>query len=113
MNELAHCLEPGKRVEVDNGYIGHTNKVKCPNNNCNPMENLAIQAPVRSQHETLNGRLKNWGILGQVYRHNIAVHGTVLRMRCDHPACHLQRITTLQGGIRGLVGGGKQARHQG
>ena len=77
-NELAHCLEPGERVEADNGYVGHADKIKCPNNDCNPTENLAMQARVRSWHETFNGRLKNWGILEQVYRHDITAHGTVL-----------------------------------
>jgi hypothetical protein len=37
-----------------------------------------MQSAVRSCHETLNGHLKNWGILEKkVYRHNITVHGTV------------------------------------
>ena len=38
-----------------------------------------MQACVRSCHETFNGRLKNWGILQQVFRHDIALHGTVVR----------------------------------
>jgi len=45
----------------------------------NPVENLAMQARVRSRHETLNGRLKNWGILQQVFRHDISLHGSVFR----------------------------------
>ena len=69
-NELSHLLEPGERVEADNGYAGHAAKIKCLNNDCNPEENLTIQARVRSQHETFNGCLKFWGILGQVYRHD-------------------------------------------
>jgi hypothetical protein len=77
MNELAHCLEPGERVKADNGYVGHADKIKCPNNNCNPEENLLMEARVRSQHETFNARLKFWGILGQVYRHDILKHGSV------------------------------------
>jgi hypothetical protein len=36
-----------------------------------------VQARVRSWHETLNRRLKNWGILAQAYCHNIVAHGTV------------------------------------
>ena len=76
-NELAHLLEPGERVEADNGYVGHPDKIKCPNNDCNPIENLGMQARVRSRHETFNGRLKFWGILGQVYRHDIRQHGSV------------------------------------
>jgi hypothetical protein len=55
---LHHYLEPGERMEVDNGYVGHADKIKCPDNTCNPEENLAMQACVRSWHETLNGQLK-------------------------------------------------------
>ncbi len=36
-----------------------------------------MQGTARSRHETLNGRLKNWGILEKVHRHDITVHGTV------------------------------------
>ncbi len=56
---LCHYLEPGKRVEVDNGYVGHLNKIKCIENTCNAKENFAMQAFIRSWHETLNGQLKN------------------------------------------------------
>jgi hypothetical protein len=80
LNELAHCLEPGERVEADNGYVGHKDKNKCPNNDSNPEENLTMQARVRSRHETFNARLKFWGILRQVYRHDITQHGNVLNV---------------------------------
>jgi hypothetical protein len=71
--------EPGERVEADEGYTGHPDKVKCPANPGNPPENLAMQGRVRSRHETLNGQLSNWGILRQVYRHDILRHGDVFR----------------------------------
>jgi len=71
-NVLYNLLEPGERVEADNGYVGRTDKVKCPNNDCNPPKNLGMQGKARSRHETFNGRLKNWG-----YQHDITVHGTV------------------------------------
>jgi len=76
-NCLASFLDPNERVEADNGYRGHEDKIKCPNNPSNHPENLAMQARVRSRHETFNGRLKNWGILSQVFRHDISLHGTV------------------------------------
>jgi hypothetical protein len=82
MNELAHCLEPGERVEADNGYVGHADKIKCPNNDCNPEENLAMQGRVRSRHETFNARLKFWGILGQRYRHDILKYGSIFYACC-------------------------------
>jgi hypothetical protein len=75
---LQYCLKPGKRVKADNGYVGHTDKIKCPDNTCNPVENLAMQGRARSCQEMLNGWLKNWGILVKVYRHDITAHGTVI-----------------------------------
>ena len=58
---LSHFLEPGESVEADNGYQGHADKIKCPQNNANPPDNLEMKGRVRASHETLNGRLKNWG----------------------------------------------------
>jgi hypothetical protein len=76
---LAHFLEPYERVEADDGYRGHADKVKCPKNDVNPVENLKMQGRVRAHHETLKGRLKNWGIISQVFRHDIRRHGNVFR----------------------------------
>jgi hypothetical protein len=77
LNTLAGHLLPGKHVEADNGYVGHPDEIKCPNNDCNPERNLAMQSAARSHHETFNSRLKNWGILERTYRHDIKLHGTV------------------------------------
>ncbi len=74
---LSRCLELGERVEANNGYMGHADKINCPNNNCNLVENLGMQGTARSCHKRLHGRLKNWGILEKVYRHDITVHGTI------------------------------------
>jgi hypothetical protein len=65
------------RVEADDGYRGHADKVKCTKNNVNPIENLKMQGHVRAHHETLNGHLKNWGILPHVIHHGIWHHGDV------------------------------------
>jgi len=75
---LRHFLEPGERVEPDKGYRGHMDKVKGPGNDLTT-KNSKMQGRVRAPHETLNGRLKNWGILSQVFRHFILWHGMVLR----------------------------------
>jgi hypothetical protein len=77
LNSLSGHLLPGKRVEADNGYVGHPDKIKCPNNDSNPKRNLGMQSAARSCHETFNGRLKNWGILERTYRHDIGLHGMV------------------------------------
>ena len=76
---LCNFLEPGKRVEADKGYAGHADKIVCPTNAGNPPELKEMQGRVRVRHETLNGRLKNWGILSQVFRHHITLHGTAFR----------------------------------
>jgi hypothetical protein len=74
---LAHFLKPYERIEADDGYRGHADKVKCPKNDVNPVKNLKMQGRIRAHHETLYERLKNWGILSQVFRHNIRHHGDV------------------------------------
>ena len=76
---LHHFLDPAEQVEANEGYVGHHKKIKCPQNVGNPVEKWAMQGRVRVRHNTLNGRLKNWGILSQVYRHNIMRHGDVFQ----------------------------------
>ena len=76
---LTFLLEPGERVEANKGYRGYPDKIKCPANDVNPAENRAMQGKARARHETFNGWLKNWGILSQVYRHHIMLHGDVFR----------------------------------
>ncbi len=66
-------------MEADDGYRGHVDKIKCPKNDANPAVNLAMQGRARARHETLNGWLKNWGILKQVFCHHISLHGDVFR----------------------------------
>jgi hypothetical protein len=33
-----------------------------------------MQSVVRARHEVINRRLKQWGVLGRVYRHNLNLH---------------------------------------
>jgi hypothetical protein len=42
-----YYLELGEQVEADNGYVGHPDKIKCPNNCCNPAENKEMQGKVK------------------------------------------------------------------
>jgi hypothetical protein len=88
---LRHFLDPGERVEANEGYVGHPNKIKCPQNVGNPAEKWAMQGRVRACRETLNGRLKNWGILSQVYRHYIMRYGEVFR-----PCAVVTQLTNLE-----------------
>ncbi len=74
---LHHFLDPGEQVKANKGYIGHPDKIKCPQNVGNTAEKWVMQGRVRAHHETLNRWLKNWGILSQVNRHDIMWHGNV------------------------------------
>jgi hypothetical protein len=77
---LAHWLDEHKRVEADYGYIGVApQKVKCSGCASNPTKNQAMQNWVRSRHESLNGRLKNWVILTLLYNHDLMEHGNVFQ----------------------------------
>ncbi len=62
------------------GYQGSApGKVKCPDGLlADPDDGMkAMSARVRSCHETINERFKNWGILNTPYRHNIFAHQAV------------------------------------
>jgi hypothetical protein len=63
---LRNFLVSGERVEADEGYRGHPDKIKikCPGNDANPEENRRMQGRVRACHETLNERLKNCPLTG-------------------------------------------------
>jgi len=76
---LRHFLEEGERVEADNGYVGAADKIKCPNNPCNPVANEGIQSRARFCHETINGHFKTWQILKNTYRHDVSRHDKVFR----------------------------------
>jgi hypothetical protein len=58
---LHHFLDPGEQVKADEGYVGHPDKIKCPQNVGNTAEKWVIQGRVRARHETLNGWLKIGG----------------------------------------------------
>jgi hypothetical protein len=76
---LSH-LDEHERVEADDGYVGESPRyVKCPNSFTNPMETRKMQQNVRSRQETVNARLKDWGCLGQHFRHDLVKHSNCFR----------------------------------
>lgn len=76
---LAHQLEPYERVVADKGYVGEAPQfVKCPNSKTLRKEHRRMTHQVSARHETINARFKFWGILKQVYRHDIDDHGDVV-----------------------------------
>ena len=77
-NSLQSHLGLNERVEADDGYVGEAPlAIKCPRSFVNPEETKWMQARVLSRQETVNKRFKDWGILRQVYRHDIPSHGEV------------------------------------
>jgi hypothetical protein len=58
---------------------GHAKKIKCLENCTNLAEKRVMQGRIRACHEMLNGWQKNWGILSQVFRHHISMHGNVFQ----------------------------------
>ena len=77
---LMHMLDLDEKVEVDDGYRGEPNYVKCPCLFINGFENIELQQRVRSRHETVNCRLKQWQILYQHYRYDEKDHGHVMAL---------------------------------
>ena len=79
-NSLLSHLAPNERVEADDGYRGcHPQHVKCPAGFANEPDNLQMQQRARNRQESVNERFKNWGILKEVFRHEIEYHGMVFR----------------------------------
>ena len=77
-NALISELEEGERVEADDGYIGDAPQyVKCPKSISNRSDCELMQSLVRRRQEHVNKRFKQWGILKQLYRHDITKHGFV------------------------------------
>ena len=77
---LMYHLGKNERVEANNGYIGKTlGKVKCTASFVNPIENEGMQSRVQNRHETVNKRFKQWGVLHQIYRHNLHDHTYIVR----------------------------------
>jgi len=76
---LMHCLEKNERVETDKGYRGVREYASTPQKFAEDKEKEKVKARIRSRHETANKRLKQWGCLKQIFRHDIRQHSAVFR----------------------------------
>ena len=82
-DSLTSHLEKGERVEVDDGYIDeHLQLIKCPKGFVNLEETEFVQQTCRNRQETVNKRLKQFGVLKQRYMHDINMHAKVFHS-CD------------------------------
>jgi hypothetical protein len=71
-NDLKLLLLPREQVEADGGYRGDT-KTRTPAM-ANTWAEYKKKKAARARHETINGRLKNFGILQQTFRHPLNKH---------------------------------------
>ena len=80
---LITWLAPNERVEADDGYVGEAPmKVKCPGSITVSEEREKLVRRVRNRRETINKRFKQWGILNQVYCHDLIHHRNVFTAIC-------------------------------
>ena len=69
---LKYILQAGEMVEADRGYRGEPLFIKTPSGDNDDQAKL-----VRSRHETVNRRFKQWNCLSRVYRHHLTKHQSV------------------------------------
>ena len=77
---LRDMLEPGERIEADDGYIGdNPTFVVCPGSYGKRLDQTRMHARLRMRHETVNERIKNFDCLVNRFRHDAEKHGACVR----------------------------------
>lgn len=77
---MKQALDKNERVEADDGYKGEDPEfIKTPSGIVHDEEKLALRSRVRSRHETVNKRLKQFECLSSEFRHDILFHGKCFR----------------------------------
>ena len=74
---LANELQEGERVEVDEGYTGDM-PIRPKSDYGGKDEWKWMKGKARARHECINRMFKQFGILGQKFRHSRHKHGDVL-----------------------------------
>ncbi|CAB9508315.1 expressed unknown protein [Seminavis robusta] len=77
-HKLQHELGVNEMVEADRGYTGLPFDVRTPDDYMNEADKIA-KSHARARHEIINRRLKQWGCLGQKFRHDLGFHQTCFR----------------------------------
>lgn len=78
-SKLMMYLNASEKVDADDGYEGEDLYIRLTNTLPKGSPEAMEAGRARSRHETLNGKLKNFNILHQTYRHHVDDHGDVLR----------------------------------
>jgi hypothetical protein len=66
---IMNKIPPERRLIADRGYNGCDEKLSVPNDH-DTLRASKFKGRARSRHETFNGRLKEFNILNQSYRHS-------------------------------------------
>lgn len=74
-------IPPGKRIIADSGYRGEPVKITTPSMN-DSAEVKEYKNRARARHETLNKRIKDFGMIRLVYRHDHTNHGISFEAVC-------------------------------
>ena len=72
--------ECGEKAEADKGYRGEPDTIELPDDGI--VDQYHEKALIRSRHETINGKIKNWQCMNTVFRHDIHLHGTFFIAVC-------------------------------
>ena len=75
---LMDSLDQYERVEADRGYsAGDPEFVKCRGSGFHDPSQRSVRNDIMARHETVNSRLKNFGILSKRYSHKVQDHQMV------------------------------------
>lgn len=77
--DLMHELLEGERVEADKGYRGEPQAVALPGEELENPKRHEEKRTARARHETMNRRLKHWGCLFHVFRHDLRKHARIFQ----------------------------------
>jgi hypothetical protein len=72
---LVYELDPGEMFLADGGYRDGGVYAETPNG-LNTFDQR-MKSVARARHETVNARMKNWGVLRGTFRHHLTRHGPI------------------------------------
>ena len=77
-HRLKHFMREGERAEADKGYRGEPHHISVPDD-CHNYKQRNLKSVIRSRHETVNKRIKQFGCLSQRYRHSLQKHQNLFK----------------------------------
>ena len=78
---MMNYLDEGETVEADAGYGGDI-PVRTPDDFGGNIEWRRMKGRARACHETVNGAIKQYAIMNEVYRHSVHKHYSLMKAVC-------------------------------